>query len=1311
MKIPKKPLKPKNKKTIAGSSKLMKINKRQERGRAEESLRDDEERFRSIFEEGPLGMALVDLDFHFTKVNAVFCKMLGYSKRELLSMTFKDITHADHVAENVQSIKKLIKGKLPVYRTEKRYIRKNRQIIWGTLTVTVIRSKNKQFQYMLAMIEDITERKRTENVIKEAELKFRTIFDFASDGILLARPDDRLLTIANGKICKMLGYTEEELLKLSYTDIHPKESLPYVIDQFEKLLGGKILIAHDIPVMRKDGNVFFTDVSGSVITFEGEKYLLGLFRDMTERKQAEEEIHQKEEQFRSLFMSMSQGFYLSEIIYDTQGNPCDYRYLEVNPQFEQILGLKRDQIIGKRYRELVPVDTTQWLDFYCKVAQTGTPLTYEFYSNEYHKYFETYSYKPTKGQVSVLVLDITERKLIEESVKEKDKQFKELFENAPVGYHEIDRQGNIINVNQTELKMLGYSFDEMIGWPVWEYAADKQESQTRVLGKLRGVLPPNKNTEQVYTHRDGTTMPVIADDSLLKNDHGEIIGIRTTILDITKRKLAENALHESQALYQSFVEHIPAGVFRKDSTGRYIFVNSYFCQLKGLKADEILGKTSHELAAYESAIENSRTYEMMGTQRTLEEQGTDHHKLIMLTGKPIELEETYPQPDGTTQYFQVVKSPVFSFDGKIIGTQGIQFDITDRKRAEQDLQRSEIKYREMVEQINDVIFSADVHGIYTYISPAAENMSGYKPEEMIGHPMEEFLDPMFISKYKQQVQKIMSGILEPSEYRIKIKSGEYRWIRSSSKPIFDGDKLIGIRGVLTDITERKKAEETVNLLSHTIKSIGECISVTDLHNNIIYVNQAFLDTYGFAEEEVLGKNISDIVYTKGSDKQEILAATLRGEWHGERINLKKDGTEFPIHLSTSTVHDELGDPIALVGAATDISEQKKLQQELLQSQKMQSIGTLAGGIAHDFNNILGIILGYASLLERQKLEDSKHAESISAIYQAVHRGAALVRQILTFARKTDVEFEVINVNDLVHELICMLQQTFPKIITFNEIIEKHIPYIQADRTQIHQALLNLCVNARDAMPNGGSLIIRTEIVTQEQIQEIFPTADQNAYVRISVTDTGEGMDEATRLRIFDPFFTTKEKGKGTGLGLSVTYGVMQTHNGFIHVESELEQGSTFQLYFPAPDPNEKFIDSQTTSDSFTVGGTETILIVEDEELLIDMVHLLLEANGYKVYAAHNGLEAIEVYKEHNKEIDLVLSDMGLPGMTGAEVFKKLKEINPDVKVTLASGFIDPDVKSELFKAGAKGFIQKPYSPDEVLRKLREVLEEKIERTN
>jgi CheY-like chemotaxis protein len=297
--------------------------------------------------------------------------------------------------------------------------------------------------------------------------------------------------------------------------------------------------------------------------------------------------------------------------------------------------------------------------------------------------------------------------------------------------------------------------------------------------------------------------------------------------------------------------------------------------------------------------------------------------------------------------------------------------------------------------------------------------------------------------------------------------------------------------------------------------------------------------------------------------------------------------------------------------------------------------------------------------------------------------------------------------ELAHELLSMLNETFAKNIIFKENIEKDIPYISADRTQIYQALLNLYVNARDAMPNGGCITLTIEKRTGEQIREQFHNVNQDSYLCVSVTDTGEGMDETTRSRIFDPFFTTKEKGKGTGLGLSVVFGVVQTHHGFIDVESEPGKGTTFRLYLPASQTVEpiRVEEGQTIIEEIP-GGTETLLVVEDEKALSELVRHLLEAKGYKVHTAQDGNEAIEVYKRYREEIDIVLTDMGLPGMVGAEVFKKLKEINPNVSVIFCSGSNEPDIKSELSKAGAKGFIQKPYNPNELLRKLREVLDGK-----
>jgi CheY-like chemotaxis protein len=322
----------------------------------------------------------------------------------------------------------------------------------------------------------------------------------------------------------------------------------------------------------------------------------------------------------------------------------------------------------------------------------------------------------------------------------------------------------------------------------------------------------------------------------------------------------------------------------------------------------------------------------------------------------------------------------------------------------------------------------------------------------------------------------------------------------------------------------------------------------------------------------------------------------------------------------------------------------------------------------------------------------------------VNRGAALVRQILTFARITDVVLTPMNLTDLINEIISMLKQTFPKVISFKEMIEKDLPFLIADRTQIHQSMLNLCVNARDAMPKGGLITIKAERQTIDQVQERVPAADQDSYICISITDTGEGMNETTRRRIFDPFFTTKEEGKGTGLGLAVVYGVIRSHNAFIDVESAVGHGTTFRLYFPIPSMSEQVVDIPSAVESFTVGGTETILLVEDEEALRDMVRLILKSKGYKVLTAQDGGEAIKKYKLHKDAIDIILTDMGLPEMTGLEMYKKIKKFNTKVKAIFASGYFEPDMKAKIMKAGAKGFVQKPYSQDEILRILRYVLD-------
>lgn len=633
-----------------------------------------------------------------------------------------------------------------------------------------------------------------------------------------------------------------------------------------------------------------------------------------------------------------------------------------------------------------------------------------------------------------------------------------------------------------------------------------------------------------------------------------------------------------------------------------------------------------------------------------------------------------------------------------------------------DFHNSELRYRRLFETAQDGILILDAEtGKIVDINPFLLNLLGFTQEEFLGKRLWEigaFIDTSDSKTAFEELQQ--KEYIRYEDLPLKTKDGRLIAVEFVSNVYLVGHQKV-IQCNIRDITDRKRAEKALinerNLLHTLIDTLPDRIFAKDIGSKFILNNAAHLKALGVhSQEETLGKTDYDFRPREYADRYSIgdkqVLKTGEALVNFEEPSITASG-EIGWMLSTKVpLRDAQGTIVGLVGNGRDITERKKLQQELFQSQKLQSIGVLAGGIAHDFNNILGIILGYTSLIEKDKLHAQKQSENIAAINQAVERGAALVRQILTFARKTDVLFEPMSLANLFQEIFSMLEQTFPKIITFKKIFPENIPFILADRTQIHQVLLNLCVNARDAMPNGGSITIEVEQQTGKQLKEQFPTADQNMYVCISITDTGEGMNESTRRKVFDPFFTTKDKGKGTGLGLSVVYGVMQAHQGFVSVESEEGCGSTFRLYFPVPDVSPIPIDAQKM-DTYELGGTETILVVEDEELLLKAVRFLLESKGYKVIGAQDGVEAIEVYKKHIQEIALVLTDLGLPLMTGIEEFKKLKEINPFVSVVFASGYFEPDIKTELLKAGAMGFLQKPYMSDEIFRILRKALDKKV----
>ncbi len=772
--------------------------------------------------------------------------------------------------------------------------------------------------------------------------------------------------------------------------------------------------------------------------------------------------------------------------------------------------------------------------------------------------------------------------------------------------------------------------------------------------------------------------------------------------DITERKRMEEALVKEQFLMNMLMDNVPDTIYFKDKESRFIRMNKSQATRFGLSDPaEAVGKTDFDFFAEQHA------------QPAFE----DEQKIIK-TGKPlIGLEEKETWPDGSETWVTTTKMPLRDKEGEIIGTFGISKDITERKRAEEALRKNEEKLKELFEEAPVGYHETDELGNISAVNQTELKMLGFTTsEEMIGFPVWEFVADNEESR-KRTLEKL-AGNLPPD------KNSEQFIVRrdGTSFPALIDDvilrneqgKIVGIRTTLSDITERKRSEEalreTRDYLENLLSFANTPIIVWDPNFKITRFNVAIEKLTGYTLQEVIGKHLEILLPIESRESSlSLIAPTSEGD-HLITVEIPilcKSGNVRNVIWSSANIYAADGHTlVSTIAQGQDITEQKKLQQELFQAQKMESIGTLAGGIAHDFNNILGIILGYSSLMEKGTLSPGRFNESLGIIKQAVGRGTALVKQILTFARKTDVVFEPISIYDLIHELLSMLRQTFPKVITFTEIVDQNIPFINADRTQIHQVMLNLCVNARDAMPNGGTITIKAEEKTKNQVQERIPVADQDSYICISVTDTGMGMDEVTRRQIFDPFFTTKEKGKGTGLGLAVVYGVVQSHHAFIDFESEVGRGTTFWLYFPIPLVSEQSADVSLITQSFATGGTETVLLVEDEEVLLEVVRLLLESKGYKLHTAKDGNEAINIYKLHKHEINLVITDMGLPGITGMDVFKKLREINSDVNVIVASGFFERDVRSELAAHGVKGFIQKPYTPDEVLRIVREVLDAK-----
>lgn len=946
-----------------------------------------------------------------------------------------------------------------------------------------------------------------------------------------------------------------------------------------------------------------------------------------------------------------------------------------------------------------------------------------------------------------------ERRQTEETLRRREIELADYIENATIGLHWVGGDGIIKWANKAELALLGYTREEYFGHHIEEFHAD-QEVIDNILQRLTGDEALH-DYESRMRCKDGTFRHVLISSNVFR-EGGEFIHTRCFTRDVTERKQAqaalqkaheelelrveqrtheivtanallkeeilerahaEKSLHESQGLLRGVIEGTSDIIFVKDLEGRYVLMNAAGVRWMGMDAEEITGKTDIELFGAETG-----------------QQSIEHDRQAIASGKAEAHEETILKGN-ELRTVQSIKNLYRDDEGKAIGVIGVSRDITERKRAEQAVESHREELSLILNNIDEIVYRGrldddSLRPQLSLINPQTEKLLGYQPEEFLNNPglwVSIIHTDDLPSVIEQTKLLIGNGTPVTIEYRMKHKfTGEYCWIEDRIIPEFKHDgRVNGFFGAARDITQRKRMEAERDterqMLNALFEQLPVGVLVRDTDGKYSRTNQRLCDILGIGSDDLIGLTTDEAA---GLIKATKLDGTLLTERElASSIAVQTRSPTAPIeavvtistgevrHITTTAAPIIVGngEPGGSVAVIVDVSEQHALQEQLRQSQKLESIGILAGGIAHDFNNLLTAILGNTQLaLRKLSPEDSVYNRLIE-VEKAGNRAASLTRQLLAFSRRQRLERKTLNLNDTINDIMKMLKRIIGEDVEVRVQEAGSLSPVFADAAQVEQVVMNLAINAKDAMPGGGTLTIETRNAKlDEKYRREHSYAKPGKYVEMIVSDNGTGMDAETRNRIFEPFFTTKETGKGTGLGLSMVFGIVKQHGGMIEVESEPGRGTSFRIYLPV-DENAVKEETQDVLPPIR-GGTETILVAEDEEALRGLAQSILEDSGYTVLLAKDGAEAVEIYEANRGKISLLLLDIVMPRMGGSEAYERINQLDGAVPVLFMTGYSAEIVQYEFVKqnkfieeAGAV-LMQKPYSVETLGRKVREVLD-------
>ena len=1016
-----------------------------------------------------------------------------------------------------------------------------------------------------------------------------------------------------------------------------------------------------------------------------------LIDEIALHRQTGEALHENRERYRVLLERIPDAIYVI----------CERKVVFVNPAAERLLaGASGQPVIGRDLEDFVlPEDRSQMAARALEVADRIVPAPKErqlLRLDGTRIEVETNS-MPTvfqgKAAIQVITRDIAERKAAEEKLRAQERQYRLLFEDSPSPMWVFDPATlKFLAANRAATKHYGYTKEEFLRLTLLDIRPPTEEKALR--DAIAQIEAPTYYAG-IWQHltKTGRALTVEVHSCPIVFDGKK--ALLTTVNDITTRAESERKIRESETSL-ALAQHV-AGVgsweyeFGPDGQmGDKLTWSAEVYRLFGRSPD-----FAPSNVVFFQAVHPDDRAAVAQTFRDLQ-----------ATGQRLSLDHRIVLPDGRERCVhvaaEVIKDEKTGRRQKVIGTLR---DITEQVAAAAALKQAEEKYRAIFTNASEGIFQSTPEGEFLDVNPAAARIFGFaSPKEMktarSDITRQSYVDPQRRHDFIRLIEE--QGVVNGFECEVFRKAGSKVWISENARTVRDAKgRTLYYEGTLQDITERKDAVRQLREQADLLNLAHDAIMVRDMEDRVQFWNQGAERLYGWTEQEVIGRPIVEILTDLDPSVMRAAHETFleKGEWSGEKRDRNRKGDLVIVHSRWSLVRDELGQPKSKLVINTDITAQKTTEEQLLRTQRLESIGTLASGIAHDLNNVLLPILMAAPIL-RDEPDQEERARFLDIVEASAQRGASIVKQVVTFARGADGERVLLQPSYLVEEIAQIIRETFPKSITLSTRHAHDLSLLEGDPTQLHQVLLNLCINARDAMPEGGLLVLEADnFELEERHASTIAHARPGAHVRLVVADSGQGIPPEILPKIFDPFFTTKGVGEGTGLGLSTVAGIVRGHGGSIQVTSEPGQ-TRFEIYLPSR--SQAGTVAATSTAETPAGHGQTILLVDDEAGVRKIAEAILTRHGYRVVAASNGPEALAVMA-HFGGIDLVLTDLAMPIMNGLVLVSALRKIDSELKVILSTGRANDFDAAEIVRLKINDTLPKPYTQANLLSKVATVL--------